>query len=608
MRASPYWRQVSSVVRPYGAAIHRSRPPLTLRLYAAARDGRLVWRTPGEFALLEPPIVRMRDWVGSKAGRTWLARLDRWWGGLVFGVPPFALMMLALPVAFVPAVGVIAASLLLLLATVYVVVQMAGGALRLPFAGRSSQGDEARGFHWTVTLCHATDPAHVDRLLRAALDRSKELAAAHIQPDIADGTHVVICLEQGITTTAARTEAVTSPSVLRAGPDGSGVLVVRDSDDFRPPDPDAQRPINVVPVLLGLAPLTVAANAVVVADIEQAACRAAQDCAGRPATWLDAASWLLSQMAFQDHELVAATSRAQILGLTIRLLTPAITLCLVVAGWRHVRYKRRSRELRYEQLRTAFAGSARVLVLVVLDIERDAIIQAVADAGGTGARLDNAGGHAIFRLGRLGETEIIVAQSTQGTVTPAAMMLTANHLIEELKPHYVVLAGICFGLWSRELDGGDQELGDIVVSEYVQNVDHRRVTTEQDVELTLWRGERVQASRTLLTAFRAATHGWTGRRVRAGIVLSANVLSDSAAFRATLRRDFQEASAGEMELTGVCAAARNHGRDWIMVKGISDWGAGGLNDDTRQTASASAAAFIVHAITCGALPPPPSDR
>ncbi|WP_173153825.1 5'-methylthioadenosine/S-adenosylhomocysteine nucleosidase family protein [Phytohabitans suffuscus] len=607
VRASPYRRQVYDAVRPHETSIHRSRLPLGPLLYAAARDGRLVWHAADEFALLEPPIARTRDWTGSDAGRTWLARLDRSWEHVMFAGPPFLLMALALPIAFIPAVGRMAL-LLIPIAMAWLVAQLAVGLLRLVFHHRAAPDDGARGLHWTVTLCHVADPAHLDRLLRAALNRSKDLADAHIRADVADGTHVVMCLERGITTAAARAAAARVSSVVQADPVPTGVLVVRDGGHFQPPDPEAQRPLSFIPRLLTAVALMIVVEAGFVADRERSACRAAGDCAGRPATWLDAGSWLLGRMVFQDRGLVAATGSAQWLGFLMPVVGIVVVLCLVVAGRRHARYLRKRRELRYRHLRTAFADSVRVLVLVVLDIERDAVIQAVAQAGGPDAEPDTAGGHAIFRLGRLGKIEVILAQSTQGTVTPAAMMPTANRLIEKLRPDYVVLTGICFGLWSRELDGGDQDLGDVVVSEYVHNVDHRRVTSVDGVEQILWRGERVQATRALLSAFRAATQGWVGPRVHVGAVLSANVLSDSTAFRAGLRRAFPEASAGEMELTGLYAAAANHGCGWIMAKGISDWGAGGLTDDTRRTAAGAAAAFVVHALTYGTLPPPDRDR
>jgi nucleoside phosphorylase len=101
------------------------------------------------------------------------------------------------------------------------------------------------------------------------------------------------------------------------------------------------------------------------------------------------------------------------------------------------------------------------------------------------------------------------------------------------------------------------------------------------------------------------TRGWTGRPVQFGAVLSGNTLVSSATLRASLRRQFPEAAAGEMELTGVYVATAGRRSGWIMVKGISDWGTGELTDDTRQQASEAAAAFIVHALTVGTLPVPP---
>ncbi|MCM4084694.1 hypothetical protein [Paractinoplanes hotanensis] len=88
-------------------------------LYGAARDGRLVWRSADEFALLEPPIARGTEWASSDAGRTWPGRLDRWWDHLAFGVPPFLLLALSVPTSFVPRVGTLLALLLVCIALLY---------------------------------------------------------------------------------------------------------------------------------------------------------------------------------------------------------------------------------------------------------------------------------------------------------------------------------------------------------------------------------------------------------------------------------------------------------------------------------------------------------
>jgi nucleoside phosphorylase len=604
VRATPWWPQVRDVVRPPGVGVHRSRPPLGLLLHAAARDGRLVWRSADEFALIEPPIARGKEWASSDAGRTWLGRLDRWWDHLVFGVPPFLLLVVSVPVAFVPVVGLLVALLLVGIALLYILVQMVAGLIVGSLRRmRGTSEDSARGLHWTVTLVHLTEPARADRLLRAALDRSQYLTRANIRPDVAEGTHALMCLERGITTVAARQAVAAAPSAVDSGPDRPGVLVVLDGGEFESPDPGAHRPIGFIPLLLAGTALTVGVAALLVADAEAAACATARDCAGRPATWVDAVTWLLNRMVVNDAGLTPATTQARIFGWLMFPLGLTVLLCIVVAGWRQASTFKKRQARTNAHLESTINRRLRVLVLTVLDIERDAVVRAVAAANGRPAEPGTQGGYPVFRLGRLGDdgTEVLLAQATQGTVTPAAMMLTAERLIPAVRPDYVFLAGICFGLWSREHDGGAQELGDVVVSEYMQNIDHRKVTDERIV----WRGEKVQATAPLLLAVKAATHGWTGRPVHFGPVLSGNLLVSSKPLRAELRRDFTEATAGEMELTGVYAATAGRRSGWIMVKGISDWGTGELTDDTRRSASEAAAAFIVHALTYGTLPIPP---
>ncbi|PRX15875.1 5'-methylthioadenosine/S-adenosylhomocysteine nucleosidase family protein [Actinoplanes italicus] len=607
VRATALWPQVRDAVRPPGVGIHRSRPPLGLLLYAAARDGRLVWRSADEFALLEPPIARGREWAGSDAGRTWLGRMDRWWDHLVFGVPPLLLLALSVPTSLVPRVGVLLALLLICTALLYIVAQMSLGLIpRSLKRMRGTSEDTARGLHWTVVLIHLTDPAKADRLLRAALDRSQHLTRANIRPDVAEGTHALMCLERAITTEEARQAVSAAPSATGSGPDQTGVRVVLDGGGFVPPDPGAHRPISFIPVLLIGTALVVGVAGLLTADAEAAACATAGDCADRPATWIDAMTWLAYRMVLDDAGLIPATTRARVFGWLMLPLGLVVLLCLVIAGRRQASTFRKRQERTYAHLETTINRRIRVLVLTVLDIERDAVISAVTAENGRRAEPDTLGGYPIFRLGRLGDqgTEVLVAQSAQGIVTPASMMLTTERLIPVVQPDYVILAGICFGLWSRRYDDGEQELGDVVVSEYVQNVDHRKVTDEDGSERIIWRGERVQASTPLLLAFKAATHGWTGRRVHFGSVLSGSTLVSSAALRADLHREFEEASAGEMELTGVYVATAGRRSGWIMVKGISDWGTGELTDDTRRPAAAAAAAFVVHALTVGTLPVP----
>jgi nucleoside phosphorylase len=73
----------------------------------------------------------------------------------------------------------------------------------------------------------------------------------------------------------------------------------------------------------------------------------------------------------------------------------------------------------------------------------------------------------------------------------------------------------------------------------------------------------------------------------------------STAVVALLREDFPDAIAGEMEGAGVHEASTLDTRpDWIMVKGISDWGYHKSDRDQRR-AAANAADYLVHVVLGG---------
>jgi nucleoside phosphorylase len=91
--------------------------------------------------------------------------------------------------------------------------------------------------------------------------------------------------------------------------------------------------------------------------------------------------------------------------------------------------------------------------------------------------------------------------------------------------------------------------------------------------------------------------------VHIGAVITSNRLVDSEAAVKQLRDDFPDAIAGEMEAIGVHEAATLGIKpDWIVVKGISDWGH--HKDDRAQPYAARYAAdYVTHVISMGALRP-----
>lgn len=79
--------------------------------------------------------------------------------------------------------------------------------------------------------------------------------------------------------------------------------------------------------------------------------------------------------------------------------------------------------------------------------------------------------------------------------------------------------------------------------------------------------------------------------VHRGAVGSADVLLRDAELRDDLVRRYR-IIAVEMEGSGVATAARLHGREWFMVRGISDLADSHKNDDYHGYAAAAAAAYL----------------
>jgi nucleoside phosphorylase len=123
-------------------------------------------------------------------------------------------------------------------------------------------------------------------------------------------------------------------------------------------------------------------------------------------------------------------------------------------------------------------------------------------------------------------------------------------------------------------------------------VDHKKVTVRDDGERhEINRGPHPEPSTRLLSHARALSFGYQKARVHFGPVISLNTLLDNAQERDKLKRANEEAIAGEMELAGLYAAAALTKTDWILVKGISDWGAG-KSDTAQEDAARNAADFV----------------
>ena len=86
-----------------------------------------------------------------------------------------------------------------------------------------------------------------------------------------------------------------------------------------------------------------------------------------------------------------------------------------------------------------------------------------------------------------------------------------------------------------------------------------------------------------------------GYQISEGVVLSGQMLVDDEQTVEELRTAFPEAIGCEMEGNAVAAASIYKGRQWILIKGICDWGMG-KKDGSQAIAAERACSLAVKTI------------
>lgn len=165
-------------------------------------------------------------------------------------------------------------------------------------------------------------------------------------------------------------------------------------------------------------------------------------------------------------------------------------------------------------------------------------------------------------LGILNRVRVIHVQCEPGSVGPSSSQSVITDAIDEMRPDYIVLAGIAFGT-----DQKTQRFGDILVSKMIVEYEKAKVKSGQIIP----RGQKVESSAKLLSFFRAAKSELQNDSVSFGTMLSGEKLIDSRDFLNLLLQQEPEAIGGEMEGAGLVAAAGRRKVNWIVVKAIVDW-------------------------------------
>jgi nucleoside phosphorylase/tetratricopeptide (TPR) repeat protein len=234
----------------------------------------------------------------------------------------------------------------------------------------------------------------------------------------------------------------------------------------------------------------------------------------------------------------------------------------------------------------------RVLIVTATKVEAEEVMNQFSQASGVECKPCFGDRKSYIDLGILGGVDLFMTRSEMGSVTPGGSLTTVMEAVRELSPVAVVMVGICFGAKPDK-----HQIGDILVSKQIHVYEPQKVTSEGQVS----RGDTATASEDLLDKFGNGHLFWKGTPVHFGLMLSGEKLVNDPDFLKKLIACEPEAIGGEMEGAGLYSAARHHGVDWIIVKGICDWADGNKNDLHQQTAARNAAAFVCHVIEQGGL-------
>jgi nucleoside phosphorylase len=241
----------------------------------------------------------------------------------------------------------------------------------------------------------------------------------------------------------------------------------------------------------------------------------------------------------------------------------------------------------------------RVGLLVATEVERQAVLRKMRPPKGKRTVVQMYVDNNSYFVGRLGLTDIVLCMTAMGSTGRDASLLVTSETIQAWDLRAVIMVGIAFGK-----DSAKQQIGNVLVSERVIAYEPQRVGRESNEN----RGSEHMARPVLLNRFRNVV-GWgfkdpNGREcgIQFGPILSGEKLVDNSDFKNQLFQRYPSAIGGEMEGAGVAASAERHGREWIVVKAICDWGDGSKTKQHQSFAAAAAVDLVEHVLNqVGAL-------
>lgn len=233
-----------------------------------------------------------------------------------------------------------------------------------------------------------------------------------------------------------------------------------------------------------------------------------------------------------------------------------------------------------------------ILLVTSADIEKNKVNEVLKPIDGQIDVLQyNKDGHEFY-IGKFGNYNVVHIQTKIGSLGEGASTLSIDKALNIWKIKMVVMIGIAFG---RGADC-NQKIGDILVSREIYMYEKYKIREKKDGTLNYKHLSNPYSSAgKILTKRFQDDNLWESTnssrpRIHFGTIASGEKVIDSITEKNKLleRGDATHIIGGEMEATGLVAAcSSNNIYEWIVVKGISDWGDGNKvknKSENQQTA------------------------
>ncbi len=170
----------------------------------------------------------------------------------------------------------------------------------------------------------------------------------------------------------------------------------------------------------------------------------------------------------------------------------------------------------------------------------------------------------VWNLGVVNNNLLIMLKTTNmGSTGSGGSTLTVSDAIHQIRPHEAIMVGIAFGL-----NPDKQKIGDVLVSKQIEGYELSKIKEDKEIK----RADKIPASISLVNRFENAGFNFDQFGLEFGLMISGEKLVDNKDFIQKLKETYPEAIGGEMEGEGFQSACHRDNIDWILIKGICDWG------------------------------------